>query len=192
GRNAARRLCGLRCVMQPPAPVQIHDVRWHVDPALRPLLFDDRGLRLGQWLASGQATIIKQAPHRTIYQVDLPELRFFVKHYPILGVRSWIRQLVRPSKARGEYERALAIAQRGIPTVVPLALGERGAGWWPGESYLLTCTLDNTEPLNCFLETRFPALPQGHQTVIGQRLAVALGRLVAQMHDAGIMHHDLH
>ena len=38
-------------------------VRWQVAPACREMLFDQDGLRLSEWLAAGQARIIKTGPH---------------------------------------------------------------------------------------------------------------------------------
>jgi tRNA A-37 threonylcarbamoyl transferase component Bud32 len=62
----------------------------------------------------------------------------------------------------------------------------------PGDSFLITRTLENVEPLNSFLETTLPQLPALRQTRIRQQLAVALGRFLATLHEAGIVHHDLH
>src|SRR5205823_4986139 len=79
---------------------------------------------LPEWLASGQATVVKQGVHRTVYHVHRGDLDFYVKHYPVPDCRARLRALVRPSKARMEYDRALAVAARGVPTFVPLAVGE--------------------------------------------------------------------
>src|SRR5262249_27528741 len=46
--------------------------------------------------------------------------------------------------------------------------------------------------LNTFLEQILPTLPALRQTCLRQRIAVALGHLLADMHDGGIVHHDLH
>jgi hypothetical protein len=100
-------------------------MRWHVAPAYRHLLLDDAGLRLADWLAAGQARVVKHGPHRTVYHVIAPGLDCYLKHNRLPDTRAWLRQLVRPSKARMECDRALAIAARGIPTVTPLAVGAR-------------------------------------------------------------------
>jgi tRNA A-37 threonylcarbamoyl transferase component Bud32 len=73
-----------------------------------------------------------------------------------------------------------------------LALGEQEAGRLPGDSYLITASLDDTEPLSTFIEVSFAALAAGRRARIRQRLAVALARLLARMHDAGALHNDLH
>jgi tRNA A-37 threonylcarbamoyl transferase component Bud32 len=172
--------------------IDVGGIRWQVVPKYRDRLFGPQGLRLDEWLRTGAAQVVKQAPHRTIYRVTLPGLDFYLKHYPVGDVRGWLRQLIRPSKARTEYRRALAVAGRRVPTVEPLALGERGHVLRPGESFLITRTLGGTQPLNCFLEETLPALPARRQANLRRRLAGELGKLIARMHDAGMTHNDLH
>jgi tRNA A-37 threonylcarbamoyl transferase component Bud32 len=166
-------------------------VRWQIQPGLE-FLFGPDGLRLDEWLAAGQAHIVKHGPHRTVYHVVLPELDFFLKHNRLADGRAWLRELVRPSKARGEYEHALAAAARGVPTFEPLAVGETCRGAGPRSSFLLTRTLPEARPLNSFLEATLPQWPDPRRARMRQRLAVALGRLLARLHDAGVTHLDLH
>ncbi len=165
---------------------------WQVLPGYREQLFAGGELPLAQWLARGQARIIKQAPHRTIFHVTLPGLSCYIKHYPLQDVRSWFRQLVRPAKARTEYRRALDVARCGVPTFVPLALGERLSLLGTGESYLVTRELDGAEPLQYFLDHTLPTRSGCQRSRLCQDIARELGRLLAHMHDAGIRHDDLH
>ena len=78
--------------------------RWSLAPDLRARLFDGDGLRLPEWLATGQARPVKQGPHRVVYRVDLPGLPFYLKHNLVPDMARWLRQVVRRSKARLEYE----------------------------------------------------------------------------------------
>jgi tRNA A-37 threonylcarbamoyl transferase component Bud32 len=165
-------------------------LRWEVADGYRDVLLGPDGLRLAEWLAAGQAHVVKHRPHRTIYRVVLPEVDCYVKHDRVTDARAWLRGCARPPKARGEHARYLAAAARGVPTLTPLAVGA-AAGFGPGDSFLVTRTLD-AEPLGTFIEQALPALAPGRQARWRQRLAVALGRFVARLHDAGIAHHDLH
>jgi len=170
--------------------------RWRVHPELTTadgtacVLLGPNGLRLAEWLADGTAQVAKQAPHRAIYRVRLPGLDLFLKEYPRHGGKSWLRRLLRGNKAVGEYDRALAVAARGVPTVEPLAVGETVEG--RGADYLVTRTLPDVRPLNAFLESTLPTLPPERQTCLRQRLARRLGELLARMHDGGVRHDDLH
>jgi tRNA A-37 threonylcarbamoyl transferase component Bud32 len=161
--------------------------RWQVRRDCREQLIGPAGLRLDEWLAAGQAHIIKHGPHRTVYRVLLPGLDFHLKHYRLMDLRARVRQMIRPAKARMEGVRARAVAERGIPTVTPIAYGRRA-----GETFLITRTLDGVQPLNAFLEQVLPGLPPGRQARLRQTLARELGVLIAGMHRSGIIHRDLH
>src|SRR5262249_28460501 len=97
-----------------------------------------------------------------------------------------------PNKARGEYDKALALQARGVPTPRPLAWGVGGSALGPSASWLITETLTAAQSLLAFLEATLPALPPLRQARIRQRLAPVLGVFVAKMHAAGVVHHDLH
>ena len=167
-------------------------IRWQVVPEFRETLLGPKGLRLEEWLQNDQARMVKHGTHRTVYHVVLPELSFYLKHYPVPDLRAWLRQLVRPSKGRSEFGHALEIAHRGVPTFTPLAFGEKQARFGPGASFLITRALENTQPLNTFLEETWPALSSQCRIGLGPRLATALGKLLARMHDFGVWHFDLH
>jgi tRNA A-37 threonylcarbamoyl transferase component Bud32 len=175
-------------------------VRWQFRPARlggpaaheADLLFGPGGLRLQTWLDAGWATVVKQNAQRTVYRVTLAGLDFHLKLYRGADRRDRLRRLVRPSRASLEYDRCVSVAERGVPTLVPLAVGEACRGKGPRCCYLATRTLPEAHPLGGYLETSLPALAPERQARLRQRLAVALGRLLAHMHLAGVTHHDLH
>lgn len=166
---------------------EVGGVRWQVAPGLEDQLLGPEGLRLAGWLQTGQAEVVKHGPHRAVYRVCLGDLHCYVKHFRCDGLGRWLQQLLRPAKARSELERARAVAEAGVPTVVPLALGE-GAG----ESFLITQALEKADPLRHFLEHKLPRLVACQQARLRLRLAEALAQLTARLHDAGIIHRDLH
>src|SRR5262249_6044502 len=90
------------------------------------------------------------------------------------------------------FDRAVAIAERGVSTIAPLALGERHTKLGPGDSYIITRALDGTQTLNSFIATTLTAMSWTRQVHVRHRLAKALGRFVARLHHAGIRHTDLH
>lgn len=167
--------------------VRTESQRWQVQPGLERTLLSVAGLRLEEWLACGAAQLVKHASYRTVYRVTLPEVTFYLKHNRLPDRRSWWRELLRPSKARTEFELARALTARGVPTVEPLALGERLPGRGPGESFLLTRALEEVCPLGQFLVKDLP-----RRGALRAVLAQVLGRFVATMHSAGVIHHDLH
>jgi tRNA A-37 threonylcarbamoyl transferase component Bud32 len=184
--------CGVNQDLPAYVEVTAGGTRWCVAPEVREQLLGPEGLRLDQWLAQGQARIVKHGPHRSVYAVALPGLNVHVKHNRLASARAWLRELARASKARSECHRALGVAARGVPTVTPVAVGERVRGPGKRESFLVTRSLEASTPLDVFVLRDFPALPPRLQNNIRRRLAVALGEFLARMHEAGIVHHDLH
>jgi tRNA A-37 threonylcarbamoyl transferase component Bud32 len=172
--------------------VEAGGFRWHVAPGCQQLLFGPDGLRLDEWLRGGLAQVVKHGPHRTVYRVALPGLHVHLKHYRLADLRAWLRQLLRPAKARIEFERALAVAARQVPTIVPVALGERLRGGSLRDSFLITHSLENTESVSDFIEKTLPQCAAPRRVRLAHRLATALGQFVARLHDAGIVHQDLH
>lgn len=185
-------LCWVSQVMSPPIEVIAGGIRWWVMPECRQHLLGPGGLRLTEWLQAGQARIVKQGPHRIVYRIDLPELRCHLKHNRISDLRSWLRGLIRPSKARTEYRRALKVAARGVPTIVPLALGEECSPTRPRDSFLITRTLDGALMFHTFVQTHLAHLPPSSQARLRQQLALCLGEFLACIHHAGVLHRDLH
>lgn len=173
---------------------------WHILPELlhndlhgsAAQLFLTDGPPLDEWRSRGVASVVKDRPQRMVYRVVLPGLDFYLKQYRIADARAWLRELVRPSKARLEWERTLAVAERGVPTIKPLAFGETCEHDGSACSFLATRTLPDAVPLNTFLEMTLPNFDASRKTRIRQRLAVTLGELMAAMHDAGVTQHDLH
>jgi tRNA A-37 threonylcarbamoyl transferase component Bud32 len=167
-------------------------LRWNLVPELVERVLSPSGLRLGEWLERGLAKPVKHGPHRSVYQVVLPGCEFHLKHYRLMDARSWWRQLVRPPKARIEYERTVAVAARNVPTAMPLGLGEPEAVVRPGESYLLMRSLPAVQSLRQFIEHALPLMPRAQREPLRPELARKLGSFMARIHQGGVLHRDLH
>jgi tRNA A-37 threonylcarbamoyl transferase component Bud32 len=179
--------------MSPFIRLTVGGVRWKLRPewlrAGGDLLFDSSGLRIADWISAGYAEIVKSGPHRTVYHVRLPGCDFHLKHYRE-GHGGWLGAWLLPSTAAREHNRTEAVAARHIPTLVSLGLGE-GVGR-SGGSYLLTETLPDARPLDGFFEHELPALPDDCRARVRHAVAERLGRFMARLHRAGIVHRDLH
>jgi tRNA A-37 threonylcarbamoyl transferase component Bud32 len=168
------------------------DLAWHVRSDVSHLLFDSMGLRLPSWLQAGQASIVKHGPHRTVYRVQLDGRSVYVKHYRVADARAMFSQWAQSSKSRREWDHAERAAAASIPTFVPLALGEQRKAGFVFENFLVTEGIDDVEPLDRFVQDVIPKLAFGRQTRIRLRLTHGLAELVAKLHDAGVLHPDLH
>ncbi|HEY2910222.1 MAG TPA: lipopolysaccharide kinase InaA family protein [Gemmataceae bacterium] len=158
--------------------LRLNGRRWHLAPNAMTIL-GPKGPDLDRWIASGIAEIVKTGPHRTVYWVRLPGGTLFVKHCRINGFRAWAREVLRPPKARLEFENLQAAQKCGVAAAVPLAWG-CGDSRWPGESFLITRALENAVPFVEWLACRNPDTTR------------KLGEFFAKLHDAGIAHPDPH
>lgn len=157
--------------------VRVGGRRWHLAPGAEGFVPD-----IDRWVTDGLAVVVKENPYRTVYRVELPGGAVFVKQLRVKGFRAWWREVLRPPKARLEFDTALALIARGVPTLRPLAWG-RVESVRPSESVLVT----REQPGIPFAEYA-EALPSRDRW----GLAAALGRFFAKLHDAGVNHPDPH
>ena len=133
---------------------QTGDVGWWFRGPWNDALLGPTGLRLDEWRAEGRLTTVKSGPHRVVYRVDLPEGAIFIKHYLVPDYRAMFRQWFRRGKGRNEGKRSAVLASIGVPTIYPIALGERRKRKFLFENYLITWEIPGTIPLDEFLENR--------------------------------------
>lgn len=168
------------------------DTGWWVLPDWRETLLGPNGLRLDQWRGEGRLTTIKAGPHRVVYRADLDRGSVFVKHFLVPDLRTKLRQWFRRGKGRNEARRAEHLAKIGVPTITPIALGERRRGAFLLENVLITPAIPDTRPLDEFVEVALPCFEERRRRKIARALAKELGRLTARMHQHGIVHEDFH
>jgi tRNA A-37 threonylcarbamoyl transferase component Bud32 len=156
---------------------------WHVEPAGAEL-FGPEGPDLAAWEKAGLTEEVKRNLQRTIWRVRLPGGSVYVKRCRANTPRSWAREVLRPAKARLEFENALALRGLGLGAVEPLAWGAE-PGPLPGDSYLITRALDGAVPLLDFLEG-------GLTAAVRRQAAREFARFLARLHDAGVTHPDPH
>lgn len=138
-----------------------------------------------------ESTPVKITPHRTVHHVRLPAIDLHVKHY-LASAREWARCLVRGRRAAREFILGREVARRSVPTVEAVGFGERANRLGAPDCVLLTRTLPDTRTLLDYLETELPGLPRSLRAVVLQRLADAVGKLLARQHAGGVRYEDLH
>ena len=145
-------------------------IRWHLGPG-----WTGPPPCLVEWCAAGLARPVKEAPHRTIWQINLPGLDLHVKSYRECAAR-WFRGC----RARHEFLTTREAARRGVATLDALAWGEDEVA-----SYLITQSLPGAVSLLDLLQGPV-------ETTLRHQLARMLGELLARAHRAGLRHDDLH
>lgn len=171
---------------------QTADVGWWIRGVSPDLLIDENGLRLEQWRDEGRVETIKSGPHRIVYRVQLPEFAIYIKHYLVPDRRAKYRQWFRRGKGRNEGKRSENLKSIGVPTISPIALGERRKRKFLFDNYLITREIPDSIPMDTFVEEHLGEYPEPRRSRIRRRLAKALGVLTARLHNAGLVHIDFH
>ena len=148
----------------------------------------------------GTVETVKTGPHRTVYRLCLPAEEFYVKHFRNDHWKGLLLNLVRPTKAKSEWQAAQRIAQLAVPTFDPVALGIVRRDGLVADSFLVSRGIPNAIPLDEFVAvTLLPVLESpatghdaGRQCELRQALATAVGELSARLHLAGVEHADFH
>ena len=185
---------GIRRMFKPPEWEwsQFGDVGWWSRDGWGDVLLGAEGLRLDEWREQGRLTTIKSGPHRVVYRVDLPQGTIYVKHFLVPDWRATLRQWVRRGKGRNEGKRSQHLASIGVPTITPVALGERRKRKFLFENYLVTLAISSAIPLDEFVERHLPERPEPIRSQIRQKLAKAMAVMTARLHEAGLLHQDFH
>ena len=178
--------------------------RWYVVPEWRQILFSDTGLRWQEWRDSGRLYLVKDAPHRKVFRVELslqiPPLHttnpdvglarkktVYIKLYPLTGFRRLAEALGISNKAREECDKLLSLLRQAVPTLEPIACGRDQQ-----HAYVVTLSLEDVMPLDCWLIEIFPNLASCERQRLTFVLPDLVARIIAQMHRAGAYHADLH
>lgn len=172
--------------------VQAGSIGWWVRVPWLDVLLGREGLRLEQWRAEGRVRIVKAGPYRVVSRVELPQGAIYIKHYLVPDWRSTLRQWFRRGKGRNEGKRSRFLASMGIPTISPIALGERRKRGFLFENFLITPEIADTLPLDEFLEERLDDWDEPMRSRIRHQIAAELGKLTARLHNAGLLHTDFH
>jgi tRNA A-37 threonylcarbamoyl transferase component Bud32 len=185
---------GIRRMFKPPdwEWSQFGDVGWWSRDGWGETLLGSEGLRLEDWREEGRLTTIKAGPHRVVYRVDLPQGTIYVKHFLVPDWRATLRQWVRRGKGRNEGKSTQHLASIGVPTIVPIALGERRQRKFLFENYLVTLAISSATPLDEFVERHLAQRPEPVRSQIRHKLAEAMALMTARLHEARLLHQDFH
>lgn len=166
-------------------PPTLAGVRWQLRAGEDPALHAARIEGIERALASGEVPNTKSGRRKELYPIPGPgdRIAYLLKRNRYAG-RDALRRSGRGSKARHELRLASALAARGLPTVVPLAAGERHRKLRLAECWLVIPYLEGARDLLAL--ARDPGLAPAQR----RSLARELGALSRAAHDAGLLQDD--
>src|SRR3972149_8603866 len=163
-------------------------------------LLQQNGLkRFTDFMTFSGGKVLKRLPSRTITKVELPDgknmVTFFLKrHLGTVQAGEMLRTFFSGfslSWGRKELEVIEAFRKCGIPTLTPVAAGEK-VSLLRQESFLMTEELTGFQSLERFLQEDFsPPLPleKIHEK---RALIKELAGIAKRMHSAGLNHRDFY
>ena len=177
-------------------PLVFGTVRWQVRPGWEPVLFDVTGFRLSGWLDRREAVSIRDRKRRAVYRVEIDGTatpkRFYVKHAKCGGLIGVLRNLVRGSDARREWQNAQEALRRDVSTAMPVAWGEDVRGGLVRDSFFVSQEIDDAVPLDRFWAAIDKCRSSDDRCEQRRELNDGLACFVAALHEAGIAHGDFH
>lgn len=101
-------------------------------------------------------------------------------------IKPWLRLRTPIFGARGEWEAMLRFHAAGIPTMVPVCLGERGSS-----SFVVTEAIEGHNKLSHWMEAAFQSNGSADRTKI-ENVIQRIATIAGMMHRAGMHHQDFY
>ncbi|GBC61631.1 lipopolysaccharide core heptose(I) kinase RfaP [Desulfonema ishimotonii] len=143
--------------------------------------------------------VVKDIRERSVTRIDIEAggttRRFYLKRHRTeqTGIRGLLsRWLLGRSPAQGckEFDTLCDFRKHGLPTVVPVAAGERRTGLFRTESFVLTEDFSPFVSLEEIIRER-PEFLEGPAGEVRKAILLRqIGRLARQMHQSGFNHRD--
>lgn len=158
---------------------------WRVDAAHAP------ALRAGDvdWFDLSRcdaATLVKRNSHREVWRVECAGSTYFAKLYHPRGLADKVKLLIRGSTALREWQVGRYAAAHSIAAAVPVATALKGFRGIGGPSLFITEAIRDVEPLNDYWQR---IRHDRHQANL---LIDSMATLIAQAHQCGFRHGDMH
>jgi UDP-glucose:(heptosyl)LPS alpha-1,3-glucosyltransferase len=178
-----------------PQEIISHGPFMTINHAFFPILRKNNLLSYDLIMAYQTGITLKQIRARTIKRLMLKdekgeECLFYLKrHCSSFSLSSIAKKWHDSSEGRREWNSILAFHDAGLPTMVPVAMGEGGT-WFSQESFLMTEALDGYEPLEKWIPLTLVRYPEKERPQIKRELIREVALLARKMHQAGFYHRD--
>ncbi len=166
-----------------------------INRAFLSLLKKNNLLSYGQIMTYQYGITLKQIMARTIKRLKMKNekgedcLFYLKRHCPSFSFSSIAKRRDDSSEGRREWNSILAFHEAGLPTMVPVAMGECRT-WFSKESFLMTEALDGYEPMEKWIPSMLTRYPQKKRSQVKRELIREVALLARKMHQAGFYHRD--
>jgi heptose I phosphotransferase len=132
---------------------------------------------------------------RSVYRLEIGERAFYLKRNCFHWTEFWksLGRLTWPPRgAFVEWRNIHAVLEAGIPTVLPVAMGERVRFGLDVASFTLTEELYGAIPLDAVLKREFSAPGDAVLRQKKRRLTIQVAALARKLHGNGMYHQDFY
>jgi heptose I phosphotransferase len=143
----------------------------------------------------------RNVPDRLTVRVPLVspdgrETAVYLKRHQRVDRREWLLGLVRLRKPRTraevEYGNVFLLAQAGLASMTPVALGQDAKWGLRQRSFLMTLEIPGGRPADDYLKDAFASAARGEPLRRKRRLIAQIARLSRRFHGAGFHHRDFY
>lgn len=166
-----------------------------VDPSVFPLLKSAGLTSFRAVLDYSGGVRVCHKRGRSVFRIEIDGRTFYLKRNRLHRVEFWkaLCRLRIPSLGAGtEWENILAVQAAGIPTVTPVAVGERSRWGLETASFTLTEEIYNAEPVDEFIQRKWTGSPIRPCLGEKRRLIRDLAALARRFHGQGMNHRDFY
>jgi tRNA A-37 threonylcarbamoyl transferase component Bud32 len=174
--------------------LNVNDVQWLLKDDAHPVVKEHVITHLSSETFFKHSVSIKRGKHKSIWlftpPADQEDESFLIKRYENKHLLNRLKTLFMPSKALQELKAALGIDQRGIPTPLPVAVGERITGKMVKESFVVLSQLKACQALNTYFLIGYPEEKSLHNLFERRKIIKALGEVARKAHQGGVLQSD--
>ncbi|NQU74884.1 MAG: hypothetical protein HQ546_01050 [Planctomycetes bacterium] len=129
---------------------------------------------------------LKTVPSHTLWRCRLGDRWYYVNHFYRRGLRRALARVIRLNGSEQEFDHICRLAQRGVPMPEVLATGRLG-----GLSWMVSRAVAPAMPADLWHQQRAGSTDPAVQRQVRDAID-AVAELTARMHNAGVLHDDLH
>jgi len=134
---------------------------------------------------------IKKGRKKSIWLLTVPgDETYIIKRYLSTHLFTRLKNFITSSKAVRELKAAAAIARRDIPTITPVAVGEKGRWGLVNEGYVVLEKLKRCQDLNNYFLKEYPATPSREKLIEKRKIIKELGIVARKALSGGILQSD--
>ncbi len=140
-------------------------------------------------------TLICRKRGRSVVSFEVGDRMFYLKRNRFHRVEFWktlSRFRLPPRSARQEWQSILAVRDAGIPTVPPVAMGEKLVCGVEKASFTLTEALYDAEPLDQVVRGKFSGKLSPALRLEKRALIRRVAEIARRLHGSGMYHQDLY